>query len=77
MNEWTKNLRALNRGASKDIQEVLRVAQEAGGWSGRKLKKGHILLRHDGGGTASVPFTPSDHRAVKNLRAQIRRQGTR
>lgn len=77
MSDWTANLRALGKGAAKDVQDVLRAAQAAGGWTGRRLKNGHVMLRHAGGATASIPATPSDYRSIRNARAQIKRGGAK
>lgn len=71
--EWTENLRTLGKGAARDIQQVLEFAEQTGGWSGRTLRNGHIMLRHCGGGSTVLSRTPSDSRALKNATAQIRR----
>jgi hypothetical protein len=70
---WTTNLRSLGRGASPEVRDVLGFAEDRGGWSGRRTKKGHIQLRHVSGGQVSLPTTSSDHRMGENARSQIRR----
>lgn len=77
MSDWTGNLRELGVGAGKEIKSALDFADRAGGWMGRRLKNGHIMLRHSGGGSTVLSATPSDRRAGMNARAMIKREGVR
>jgi hypothetical protein len=43
------------------------------GWVPTRTGSGHIALRKEGVGTVTVGNTPSDHRATKNARAQLKR----
>jgi hypothetical protein len=51
-------------------------AAEANGWSWRVTGTGHLRVFRPGSTAAvTVPATPSDHRALRNARADARRVG--
>jgi len=54
------------------VKELLRWA-EAAGWRVQFTRGGHLRLRHPDGGVVVAASTPSDQRALANLRAQMRR----
>jgi hypothetical protein len=57
---------------------ALRALAEAQGWRVRRAKTNHwIFLAPDGVGTAWMPSTPSDHRTIRNTKADLRRMGLR
>ena len=56
-----------------DLKQLLRAA-EARGWRVELTRRGgHVRLVHPDGGLVVAASTPSDHRALANLRAQPRR----
>jgi hypothetical protein len=55
-----------------DLKQQLRQA-EAHGWQVTHTRNGHWRLLYPGGGVVVTSSTPSDHRALANLRAQMRR----
>lgn len=55
-----------------ELYELLAKA-ETDGWSIEETKRSHIQLKGPNGALIHTGGTPSDHRAVRNLRAQIRR----
>ena len=55
-----------------DLKQVLRQA-EAQGWRVQPTRGGHWKLTHPGGGIVVTSSSPSDHRALANVRAQLRR----
>lgn len=71
--EWTSNLGSLTRGVSKDLQKELREAADRGGWTGARLKSGHIMLRHVRGGQVLVSSSSGDRRSFLQVRTQMRR----
>ena len=55
------------------LKQLLRAA-EARGWSVELTRRGaHVRLVHPSGGLVVAASTPSDWRALANLRAQLRR----
>jgi predicted RNA binding protein YcfA (HicA-like mRNA interferase family) len=55
------------------LRELLRAA-EARGWRVELTRRGaHVRLTHPAGGIVFAASTPSDCRALANLRAQLRR----
>jgi predicted RNA binding protein YcfA (HicA-like mRNA interferase family) len=55
------------------LKELLRAA-EARGWRVELTRRGgHVRLVHPDGAVVVAAATPSDHRALANLRAQLRR----
>ena len=57
----------------KDIRRVFK-ALEAQGWRIDRGKR-HFKCKAPNGGLVTIPSTPSDHRALLNARAQLRRAG--
>lgn len=63
-------------GVSREMKKLLAVA-EAAGWEVGRTKKGHLrLIPAD----PTLPIivtgsTPSDHRAIRNFKSQLRRAG--
>ena len=55
-----------------DLNRIIREAQSRG-WSVTKRKRGHICLKHPGGGIVFSSLTPSCYRGLKNLELQLRR----
>jgi predicted RNA binding protein YcfA (HicA-like mRNA interferase family) len=55
-----------------DLERLLRRAS-ACGWLVMRTRGGHWRLRHPNGGIVVTSSTPSDRRAVLNMRAQMRR----
>ena len=56
-----------------DLKQLLRAA-EARGWSVELTRRGaHVRLTHPSGGLVVAASTPSDHRALANLKAMLRR----
>jgi hypothetical protein len=55
-----------------DLKHLLRQA-EAAGWRVQPTRGGHWRLLYPGGGIVVMSSTPSDRRAIANLRAQLRR----
>lgn len=64
-----KDIKNLHR----DLQDLALEAQAKHGALAKKTSKGHLLLKFPNGQTVLLSGTPSDHRTVKNSRAQIRR----
>jgi hypothetical protein len=56
----------------RDLQKLITYAQ-ARGWTVTKTASGHIRLRHPSGALIYTGSTPSDHRAVRNAAADVRR----
>jgi hypothetical protein len=44
------------------------------GWTVEWTRNNHIRFKHPSGAMVHTSGTPSDHRAVKNLEAQLRRE---
>jgi predicted RNA binding protein YcfA (HicA-like mRNA interferase family) len=55
-----------------DLKQQLRQA-EAHGWRVQPTRGGHWRLLHPDGGIIVMSSTPSDCRALRNMRAQMRR----
>lgn len=56
----------------KDLRKLLdRAARE--GWVSVHTKGGHLCLIHTNGARVYAASTPSDHRALRNLEADMRR----
>jgi predicted RNA binding protein YcfA (HicA-like mRNA interferase family) len=56
----------------RDLAKLLPAAR-ARGWQVAPTCGGHWKLTHPGGGIVVTSSSPSDHRALANLRAQLRR----
>lgn len=60
--------------ASNQMKEARRQL-ERHGFTATKTRGGHWRFEHPGvGGPVFAPATPSDHRALKNLQALLRRK---
>ena len=57
---------------NRDLRRIVRDA-EARGWTCDLTRKGHLKLRHPSGAIVIAAWSPSDHRALKNLEARLRR----
>lgn len=63
--------------AKKETKEIVREAERQG-WRVETTKKGHIrFYAPDGVHVVHAGGTPSDHRSIANLLAQLRRYGFR
>jgi hypothetical protein len=60
------------RTVKRDLQKLITYAQGRG-WTATTTRNGHIRLRHPNGALIYTGSTPSDHRAVRNAAADIRR----
>lgn len=61
--------------AKKDLKKILAEAERQG-WRVQLLKSGHYrLYAPDGKSIVHAASTPSDHRAVDNMIAQMRAYG--
>lgn len=58
----------------KDTMKVLAEAERQG-FAVRRTRKGHFLVSKDGRPVVTAAGTPSDHRALANLLAALRRAG--
>lgn len=57
---------------NKDLRIILTEA-EANGWVFTKGKhKSHIKGKHPSGKTTTIGTTPSDHRALNNIKSHLR-----
>ena len=59
---------------NKDCAQLVRKAKKQG-WRLVQGKQHPRLYPPDGGDYIVMPGSPSDHRAVKNIRAEMRRRG--
>lgn len=55
----------------KDVKELVRTKREEG-WQVDATRSGHLRFQK-GDATVFGPSTPSDHRSIQNLKAQLRR----
>lgn len=58
---------------NKEMQEVIDACQRAG-WVAESGAK-HVKVKVPSGRTITLPKTPSDHRSIKNTKAQLRAEG--
>ncbi len=56
--------------SNKELRAILREAESAG-WRFDK-RKHHIIGKHPNGQTATISITPSDHRAVMNIKSSLK-----
>ena len=54
-------------------KDLRRLADDEGGWSIERTRR-HIRMNHPQGGTVYVASSPSDRRAIMNVRALLRRK---
>jgi hypothetical protein len=60
----------------KDLADHLRVVDATPGWSWRRAKRGgHVFITPPEGETIVTGWSSGDWRAMKNLRAHLRRAG--
>ena len=59
---------------NKDVQRIVKAAK-AQGFTVTTTGKGHPMFHRDGKFVCTGPSTPSDHRSIPNLIAQLRRAG--
>jgi predicted RNA binding protein YcfA (HicA-like mRNA interferase family) len=61
--------------AKKELKEIVKAAEKQG-WRVETTKKGHLkFLAPDGINGLTTGGTPSEHRAIANLLASLRRYG--
>lgn len=58
----------------KQIRELIRVARRQG-WEVTTTNGSHLRWRGPDGGLVFTPSTPSDWRSIKNMTAQLRKEG--
>jgi predicted RNA binding protein YcfA (HicA-like mRNA interferase family) len=63
--------------ASRTDMRQLTVLARKRGWQIETTPGNHLRLTHPRGGLVFAPTTPSDHRGLKNLMAELRRQERR
>lgn len=60
---------------STEYTRRLRAEASSGGWTLRRTSKGHLKFTHpDVEGCVYASGTPSDHRALENTLAEMRRK---
>jgi predicted RNA binding protein YcfA (HicA-like mRNA interferase family) len=57
----------------RDLHALVRQA-ESEGWLVERTNGGHLRLTHPNGAVVFCAWSPSDSRAVKNVRALLRRK---
>lgn len=62
------------RGVSKDIRQLFRTVKKHG-WTVERRKSGHYLLQGPNDEKVFCGGTPSDHRAVENIKRDLSRNG--
>lgn len=63
------------KGASRGVADLVKLAVAAG-WLARRTGDNHVLLTPPvGGKPVAVGLTLSDHRALANIRAELKRGG--
>lgn len=64
------------KGMDRETRRLVRKALDAGWTLKHRKRTAHVqLLAPDGSGIVTVASTPSDHRGLKNTRADLRRHG--
>jgi hypothetical protein len=58
----------------KDMRALLAQAEDAG-CEVKPTRNGHVQIKVPGGGIVIAASTASDHRTIKNTRAELRRAG--
>ena len=61
--------------ANKELKEILKEA-EAQGWVFTKGNR-HIKGKHLSGKTATISVSPSENRAIKNIKKDLRVEGVK
>jgi predicted RNA binding protein YcfA (HicA-like mRNA interferase family) len=59
---------------NKDVRQLLRKARKQG-WDWYFTRGDHVVLQSPSGKKVTCAATPSDHRSLRNARAQLRRTG--
>ncbi|KFK87811.1 hypothetical protein IX27_18115 [Streptomyces sp. JS01] len=59
---------------SKEVRDLIKKV-EAQGFEVTRTKKGHWMVKKNGVGVTTIPGTASDHRSLKNVKAQLKRAG--
>jgi hypothetical protein len=62
---------------TRTYQRELRTLARQSGWSVSPTRGGHLRLTRPGSGPVFAPATPSDWRALPNVRAEMKRRETR
>jgi hypothetical protein len=62
------------KGASKDVRKLFREA-EARGWTVRRRRSGHYVLEGPQNEKVFCSGTPTDHRAIENMKKDLSRAG--
>lgn len=61
--------------ATKEVRKLVKALREQG-WRVEETRKGHFqAFAPSGVGIVTIPGTPSDHRAMRNVMADLRRFG--
>lgn len=68
----SKRTERLLRGLSKDTRAVVRQCVRTG-WTLDGTGSGHVRLTHPSGSIITVASSPSDWRALQDLKARVRR----
>lgn len=67
--------RKRRRITNPEIRKLVAACRSAGCRINENAGSGHIVVYTPSGGIVNLPFTPSDHRAVRNCRAELKRAG--
>jgi len=59
---------------SKDMRALVRIAEQSG-WLVRRTKRGHYQWLPPQGRVIVTAGTPSDHRAMSNIKSMLRKEG--
>jgi hypothetical protein len=59
----------------RDLHQFLDRLKQVPGWSVVHTRSGHLQIRGPGGALVHTGSTPSDRRALRNLRSDLRRRG--
>lgn len=60
----------------RDFRELREIAEQQG-WTVAVRNNGHLVWTSPTGGKVYTSATPSDHRAVKNIKRDLRKYGLR
>lgn len=63
-----------NRGRTREAERMARICRDQG-FRVKETRNGYVVYGKDGTSTAGWHTSPSDHRWLKNLRADLRRLG--
>lgn len=62
--------------SSKEIKQIIREAEDLG-WEVNLTNNGHYKCQHPSGGLIFMASTPSDRRALRNIRNYLRKMQNR